>query len=134
MEKPHYKQPITADNIETALQFYFAKSEYNYRINDIALRSMTEHILNDREEIKNMHDIEAVLHNDLALVVEVLIKSDRVNIHTQTSILSYILAANFPRWERDFFKKHGNRPKILQRIKDAKNTIIAPIIHQEKPV
>lgn len=104
MEKPHYNQPITAENIETALVFYCNKQELNFkRGNKTALDKITSLIIDDPEEITSMHDIEAILENDLALVCGQLEKW-KIPL-SPPLILQYALAANLPLWKKRFLNK-----------------------------
>ena len=129
MEKPHYNQPITADNIETALQHYFKNIAKVYKFdsnNRSGLKQILQQIT-EYEEVKGMHDIEALLESDLLLVCE---KAKRTPRHTQIEILDYILAANLPLWRKRRFEKYTVVPsQILRSIiiaKEKANVQVAP--------
>lgn len=123
MAKPHYKQPIIAENIETALQFYCEAKGYKYKLGpQKALQDLTLRILDHPKEIKSMHDIESFLDNDLCMVCDVL-KSEKAYV-TQTSILDYTLAANLPSYGDSFKSRVGQIPKnVLEKIQRVKGVV-----------
>ena len=112
MNKPHYKQPITADNIETALQFYYQQNGFKYDMKrPPALMEVAADILTSPDEIRSMYDIEASLDNHLPIVCEVL---KRLKIRAEPAMtLRYSLALDFPIWRKAFTKRYYSGKTVL---------------------
>lgn len=112
MNKPHYKQPVTATNIETALQFYYEQKGLKYALKRTsALIDVTTDILDNHEEIKSMYDIEGALDGNLLLVHNVL---KVLKIRTEpTTTLRYTLALSYPLWRKSFIHKYYTGKTVI---------------------
>ncbi|MBL7691369.1 MAG: hypothetical protein JNM41_07235 [Flavipsychrobacter sp.] len=139
MEKPHYKQPITSDNIETALQFYLDKHpEVKYR--KVAQNSSEAEkkefelmmaCINELIPNPSMYDIEALLEEYIPLFIPKITYTvnfnspgARGNLLTRIEILNYILTAALPQ----YWKKY--RPGVT--LNGAKTNILETLSKRRK--